>query len=181
MLVRGLASDRGAVAFLGQQCIHGANRCSQRSALITLALKGIPCWRGAGFSLTELLVVSLTGPFRLSRGIAGSISGFMPSYLLLGSYTAVIWLWLRGRMSKTIASVKMFCPSCGAHIEFASQNSGRKIARPLCQTTLTLRMPTNLKMSCSFCREYIQFPAHAKGQKIPCPHCNMEITLKEPS
>jgi predicted RNA-binding Zn-ribbon protein involved in translation (DUF1610 family) len=124
---------------------------------------------------------SLTDPLRLARGTTGIIMAFLPLFLLLGSFAAVICLWLAGRMPRTIATIKMFCSSCGAHIEFASQNLGRKIPCPLCKTTLTLRAPENLKMSCSFCKEHIQFPVHAIGQKIPCPHCGMGITLKEPA
>jgi DNA-directed RNA polymerase subunit RPC12/RpoP len=103
----------------------------------------------------------------------------MAFYLLLGSCTAVIWLWLGDRMPQMAASLKMFCPSCGGKIQFASQNLGRKIPCPLCRKTLTLRAPENLKMFCFFCKEHIEFPAHALGRKISCPHCKMDITLKE--
>jgi DNA-directed RNA polymerase subunit RPC12/RpoP len=73
----------------------------------------------------------------------------------------------------------MFCPSCGAHIQFAGQNLDRKIPCPLCRVAITLRAPGNLKMSCSFCHEHIEFPSHALGQRISCPHCKEDITLKE--
>jgi DNA-directed RNA polymerase subunit RPC12/RpoP len=87
--------------------------------------------------------------------------------------------WTGGGISQT--TQKMFCPSCGGKIKFASQDLGRKIPCPLCKTTLTLRAPENLKMACSFCKDHIEFPAHALGQKIPCPHCNMTVILKEPA
>jgi DNA-directed RNA polymerase subunit RPC12/RpoP len=120
---------------------------------------------------------SLTDPLRLAHGIMGFAIGWMPYYLLLGSYAAAIWYWRDGGISQT--TLKMFCPSCGGKIQFSIQNLGRKIPCPLCKTTLTLRAPENLKMSCSFCKDHIEFPAHALGQKIPCPHCNMTVILKE--
>ena len=124
---------------------------------------------------------SLTDPLHLSRGTTGLIIGFLPFYLLLGSYAALIWLWLEGRRAKAAKFLKMSCPSCGIHIRFADRNLGRKIPCPHCQTNITLRKPDLLKMTCFFCQGHIEFPAHAIGEKIPCPHCNMDITLKEPA
>jgi predicted RNA-binding Zn-ribbon protein involved in translation (DUF1610 family) len=124
---------------------------------------------------------SLADPLHLSRGMTGFIMAFLPVYLLLGSYAAVIWLWLKHGMGRTVELVKMSCPSCGVHIKFAGQYVGRKLHCPQCQTVITLRKPDLLKMACFFCKEHIEFPAHAIGEKIPCPHCKMDITLKEPA
>jgi hypothetical protein len=139
---------------------------------------------------------SLTDPLYLSRGVTGYLMEFIPFYLVLGSYAACGWLWFskEGRAARLIATqrriasrdaaaglLKMFCPSCGGHIKFSSQNLSQKISCPHCQNETTLRKPDLLKMSCFFCKEHIEFPVHALGQKIPCPHCKMEITLKEPA
>jgi hypothetical protein len=125
---------------------------------------------------------SLTDPLNLSRGVIGMITGFLlPLYLILGSYAAVICLWLNGRKARVAKFLKMSCPSCGIHIRFANQNIGQNIPCPHCQTAITLRKPENLKMSCFFCKEHIEFPAHALGEKLQCPHCHMDITLKEPA
>jgi len=124
---------------------------------------------------------SLTDPLHFSRGIMGIIAGFLPLYLLLGSYAAVIRLWLEGRKAKVSKFVKMSCPACGIHLRFDGRNLGQKMPCPNCQKTITLRKPDLLKMACFFCQEHIEFPPHAIGEKMPCPHCNMDITLKEPA
>lgn len=124
---------------------------------------------------------SLTDPLYLTRGVMGFIVGLLPIYLLLGSYSAMIWLWLEGRRAKAAKYFKMSCPGCGIHIRFDDRNLGQKIPCPHCQTAITLRKPENLKMSCFFCQEHIEFPAHAIGQKLKCPHCNKDIGLKEPA
>jgi len=123
----------------------------------------------------------LTDPLHLARGTMGIIVGIMPLYLLLGSYAAVIWLWLEGRRAKATKFLKMSCPACGVHLRFDDRNLGQKIPCPQCQKSITLRKPDLLKMACFFCQEHIQFPTHAIGEKIPCPHCKMDITLKEPA
>jgi len=128
---------------------------------------------------------SFTDPLHLARGTTGYITEFTPVYLLLGSYAALIWIWLESRAAQArnlaAESLKISCPSCGVHIKFAVQNLGQQIPCPHCQKTITLRKPENLKMSCFFCKEHIEFPAHALGQKISCPHCNRGITLMEPA
>jgi len=123
---------------------------------------------------------SLTDPLGLSRGVTGMVLQWIPYYLLAGSLAGLVWGWLEPRRARVAVRQKTYCPSCGAHIEFDSQDLGRKIPCPLCRATLALRAPENLKMCCSFCHEHVEFPAHALGQQFPCPHCNMEITLKEP-
>jgi hypothetical protein len=150
-------------------------------------------WMGANYILFRIglllmhchpqatCIGSLTDPLRLSRGIIGFIMEIMPFFLVLGSYTAVVWFWLKGGLPKTIESLKISCHSCGVHIEFAVQYIGRKISCPHCQAIITLRKPENLKTSCFFCKEHIEFPSHALGRKIPCPHCKMDITLTEPA
>ena len=124
---------------------------------------------------------SLTDPLHLASGTIGMMVGFVPLYLLLGSYAAVIWLWLEGRRAKAAKFLKMSCPACGVHLRFDERNLGQKIPCPHCQKTITLRKPDLLKMACFFCKEHIEFPSHAIGEKMPCPHCKMDITLKEPT
>jgi len=109
---------------------------------------------------------SLTDPLFLSRGTPGFITAFLPVYLLLGSYAAVVWLWLEGRRAKAAQFLKMSCPSCGIHIRFDDRNLGQKIPCPHCQTAINLRKPEDLKMACFFCKEHIEFPAHAIGKSI---------------
>jgi len=128
----------------------------------------------------------LTDPLHLSHGITGIIINLLPAFMLLGSFTAILWLWFGERIwgrcrKEKQESIKMSCPACGVHIRFASHSLGQKISCPQCQKNITLRKPDLLKMACFFCQEHIQFPAHAIGEKIPCPHCNMDITLKEPA
>jgi len=123
---------------------------------------------------------SLTDPLKLSRGISGWMMTLTPLYLLSGSYAAVSWLWLENRRAKAAKFIRMSCPACGVHIQFAVRNLGQKIPCPHCQKTVSLRQPELLRMSCFFCQGHIEFPAHAIGEKMPCPHCNMDITLKEP-
>jgi predicted RNA-binding Zn-ribbon protein involved in translation (DUF1610 family) len=127
---------------------------------------------------------SLTDPLRLAHGIIGMIARFLPAYIALGSYAALLWLCIiepmLGRRRQSLSeSLKMSCPSCGIHIRFKVKNLGQKIPCPQCQTNIALRRPDLLKMACFFCKEHIKFPPHAIGEKIACPHCNMDITLKE--
>jgi len=127
---------------------------------------------------------SLTDPLRLAHGTIGIISEFLPAYLALGSYSALLWLFivkpmLNRRQQLLNESLKMSCPACGIHIRFAGKNLGQKIPCPQCKTSITLRRPDLLKMACFFCHGHIKFPPHAIGEKISCPHCNMGITLKE--
>ncbi|HUZ07019.1 MAG TPA: hypothetical protein VMV89_05970 [Candidatus Paceibacterota bacterium] len=116
----------------------------------------------------------LTDMLGLSRGASGLILSTLPVYLVLGSYTALIWIWTH---SRTIEAVKMSCPACGIHIEFAGQHVGQRIHCPQCQESITLRRPANLKMTCALCGGHIEFPSHAIGQNIACPHCAKTITL----
>lgn len=138
----------------------------------------------------------LTDPLLLARGMTGYIAQLMPFYLVLGSYAAAHRLWFskEGRMVNLAAArqlvaqqdataglMKMFCPSCGGHVKFATQNTGQQIACPHCQVVIILRkMDEELKMTCVLCGGNIEFPAHALGQKIQCPHCAKNITLLKP-
>ena len=121
------------------------------------------------------LLGNLMDSLNISPLAADGLVAATSVYLLIGSGAT---FWFAGRVAKF---QRMFCPSCGGKIRFATQNLGRKIPCPLCKTTIILRAPENLKMSCSFCHDNIEFPAHAVGQKIPCPHCNMTVILKEPA
>jgi hypothetical protein len=119
---------------------------------------------------------SPTDPLHLSRGVIGSVVAVMPYYLLLGSFTATVWLWLLDRKEEYL---KMSCPSCGVHVKFVAKRLGQRAPCPHCRAAITLRRPDNLKMSCFFCRGHIEFPAHALGDKLQCPHCMKDITLQE--
>lgn len=133
---------------------------------------------------------SLTDPLHFARGLYGWITALLPIYFVLGSYTTLIWLWVRGRdaMPRVPAGrqvsptdfVKMFCPACGGHIKFANENMGQRIPCPHCQTVIVLQTQGTFKMSCVLCNGHIEFPAHAVGQKIQCPHCAKPITLLQP-
>jgi len=122
---------------------------------------------------------SFTDPLHLTDGITGLIMGFLPFYVLAGSYAAMVWFWLEGRRAKAAKFIKMSCPACGVHLRFDERNAGQKIPCPHCQASVTLRKSESLKMSCFFCHGHIDFPAHALDTKIACPHCRMDITLKE--
>jgi DNA-directed RNA polymerase subunit RPC12/RpoP len=136
---------------------------------------------------------SLTDPLHLSRGTTGVIMGFLPLYLVLGSYWVCLMFWFSkdARIARLTATqqrdtaeglLKMFCPACGGHVKFATQNTGQQITCPHCQSAITLCKPDEtLKMTCVLCSEHIEFPAHALGQKIPCPHCTKVITLLKPA
>ena len=101
--------------------------------------------------------------------------------LLLASSGAALWFGKQAAAGTAHGeALKVPCPSCGGHIEFATGDLGQKIPCPHCRATVTLRKPDLLKMACFFCQEHIEFPPHAIGTKIPCPHCKMDITLKAP-
>jgi Ca2+/Na+ antiporter len=138
---------------------------------------------------------SLTDPLRIYRGATGYALQFIPFSLALGSYAAAIALWFASasRMTQAGATqpaarrdakaglMKMVCPACGGHVQFATQNIGQQIPCPHCQKEMTLREPENLKMTCVLCGGHIEFPPHAVGQKINCPHCAKSITLLRPA
>ena len=126
-----------------------------------------------------------TDPLHISPAAARLFLNFTTCYLVLGSCAALLWQWRHPSKNPSIHQsttplLKMSCPGCGVHIEFATGALGQKIPCPHCRATVTLRKPDLLKMACFFCQEHIEFPPHAIGTKIPCPHCKMDITLKEP-
>ena len=127
---------------------------------------------------------SLTDPLRLSRGWIGVGIRLLPLCLAAGSFAAAAGFWLTQPVVSRYRAAqahwqRMFCPACGGHIKFATQNLGLVVPCPHCGTTATLRKDEQIKMSCYFCEGHIGFPAHALGQKIKCPHCSRDITLKE--
>src|SRR4051812_45153918 len=76
---------------------------------------------------------SLTDPLHVSRGWIGIITAFLPLYLAIGSYIAVVQLWLMSKAARScevIELIKMSCPTCDGHIKFAVQNLGEKISCP---------------------------------------------------
>jgi len=136
---------------------------------------------------------SLTDPLRVYRGTTGLILGFIPFGLALGTYGAAAYLLfsaqartarLAGARQHDAAAglMKMVCPACGGHVQFAALNAGQRIPCPQCQAPITLRQPdASLKMTCVLCGGRIEFPPHAVGQKIECPHCAKTITLLKPA
>lgn len=129
---------------------------------------------------------SLTDPLQLTRGLMGVIIGFIPIFLVLGTGSASVWLWLgkqaEARQREEAKSLKMSCPACGVHIRFESAHVGQQIDCPKCRAAVVLRRTGEmLKMACYFCHERIEFPPHALGDKLKCPHCSMDITLKDPA
>ena len=124
-------------------------------------------------------ISGLGNPLQLTRGTMGGMTAAVPLYLLLGSFTALVWLWAGSWLKMDGGSLKMSCSACGGHIRFSTQNVGRKITCPHCWCTVTLRKPENLKMPCPDCQGHIEFPSHALGQKTACPHCNKNIILNE--
>jgi DNA-directed RNA polymerase subunit RPC12/RpoP len=139
----------------------------------------------------------LTDPLWVCRGTTGYILECLPFGLALGSYAAAVSFWfsgdarkmrldgvrrLAGQRDAAAGLMKMFCPACGGHVKFATQNIGQQIPCPHCQAAIILRQPDeNLKMTCVLCGGHVEFPAHAIGQKIPCPHCAKSITLLRPT
>ena len=136
---------------------------------------------------------SLTDPLRVYRGTTGYILGFIPFGLALGTCGAAVYLLFsaqartarltRVRQRDAAAGLmKMVCPACGGHVQFAAVNAGQQIPCPHCQAAIALRQPdASLKMTCVLCGGHIEFPPHAVGQKIDCPHCAKTITLLRPA
>ena len=159
---------------------------------------GLMAWLGVNYAVYRIGTIAMGGHHQataigavtdrlhLIRGFTGMMAGFAPAYLLLGSGTSSVWLWLsnrsKNRQSRAEKITKMSCPSCGTHIRFDSANLGQSIPCRQCKATVILRKPDEkLKMACFFCHENIEFPAHALGEKLECPHCKMDITLKAPA
>jgi len=167
-----------AVAFI---CLFGKRAGLQIGWLAWLATNYVVFWIGLlamHCHPQATCIGGLTDPLRLYHGTTGYILEFIPFALVLASYAALIWVWTH---SRTIEAVKMSCPACGIHIEFAGQYAGQRIPCPQCQETITLRRPANLKMSCALCGGHIEFPSHALGRELQCPHCRQPILLKEPA
>jgi hypothetical protein len=130
-------------------------------------------WR----DLTGLLG-GLAQTFGISAKTANILVHALWGYLMLGSGYMIWWLAKQRKLDENL--LRMPCPGCGGHIQFANQNLGRKSTCPHCRMAITLRKPDLLKMTCFFCKQHIEFPPHAIGDKISCPHCKMDIRLKEP-
>jgi len=141
-------------------------------------------WNGC-HDLTGFLG-SFSYAFGIPAKAANMLADLVFAYLLIGSCAALFWQWRQSSKTPLLQHssppfLKLSCPSCGVHIEFATGDLGQKIPCPHCRATVTLRKPDLLKMVCFFCNGHIEFPPHAIGTKIPCPHCKMDITLKEPA
>jgi|ERR1035437_1027299 hypothetical protein len=170
-------------------CLFGKRLNLQLSWLAWLATNLLVYRLGLRWSDCNLQCTALgypTDPLHISPAAARLFLSFTTIYLVLGSYPALLWQWLHPSKDPALQhsstpSLKMSCPGCGVHIEFATENLGQKIPCPRCRASVTLRKPDLLKMACFFCKEHIEFPPHAIGQKIHCPHCRIGITLKEPA
>ena len=141
-------------------------------------------WMGAHPQGTA--IGSLTDPLHLSRGLTGIVVQILPAYLLAGSGSALVWLWLGDRATdarqREAGFSKMSCPSCGTHIKFSLVNLGQDMPCPQCRSAITLRKPDeDLKMICRLCGGHIEFPSHSLGRKTTCPHCQKSITLLKPA
>lgn len=151
------------------------------SANLAIYLGGL-YWTGV--RSPAFLFGSLGDTFGVSPKLAMGVGGLALIFLTVGSFGLLILVWLGARMGKWAIFpdqfLKIFCPACGGHIQYAARNTGQQIPCPHCNAEIALRKPENLKMSCYFCKEHIEFPSHAIGKKMPCPHCKMDITLKQP-
>src|SRR5882757_8162957 len=88
-------------------------------------------------------------PLAPLRNACGLVSLFS-AFLLIGS---IRMLWLgKGDLvavpNNQAESLKISCPCCGVHIQFATQNLGQQLSCPHCRTSITLRKPDLLKMAC---------------------------------
>lgn len=161
-------------------CLFGRRLSVKVTVILCLAWNLILYWlscrsNGVRGNFNSYLV-GLGEAFGISSGTAWLLLEVIILFLLIGSSTALLWLWWDNR-----SCLEMFCPSCGTHIKYAAINLGLRKDCPHCNAAITLRRSEEkLKMSCFFCREHIEFPAHALGRKFKCPHCNMDITLNEP-
>jgi predicted RNA-binding Zn-ribbon protein involved in translation (DUF1610 family) len=186
-------------------CLFGKNVRLQTGFLAWLSTCFVVFWLGLFWMHCHLqgtCLGSLNDPLNLSRGAIGYVMRFIPVCLLLGSYAALLHLWLakagkaedmvtqpvtinrsrdRAEPAVLVRFLKISCTACGDHIEFPTNLLGQKIPCPHCQAIITLKQPDNIKISCSSCDGHIEFPAHAIGQKIPCPHCTETIRLLNPA
>jgi len=172
-------------------CLFGKRLGLQIGWLAWLGTNYIVFWAGLVWqqcSPQGSCIGGLTDPLRLYQGTAGYLLQFMPFGLAVGSYAAAASLWFSGgarqpeaeRDAKT-GMIKMICPACGTHVQFAPSKLGQQIPCPNCRGALVLRRPDeNLKTACVLCGGHIEFPPHAIGRKIPCPHCAEKITLLDP-
>lgn len=166
---------------LGLLSFFSARRKLVLGLIAWLSLNGILYWIGLWcMDWTEPfpLVAYISETWRISTGVAGILHALALAYLLFGSVACALAF---RRAEATKDSLKMSCPACGGHIQFAVRNLGQKSPCPHCQKEVSLRKPDeSLKMSCFFCQGHIEFPSHALGTKMPCPHCHRDITLVEP-
>jgi DNA-directed RNA polymerase subunit RPC12/RpoP len=183
-------------------CLFGKNARLQAAWL---------AWLGTNFVVFQIGLVwmhvhpqttclgSLTDPLDLARGFTGEIMTFLPFYVLLGSFAALMAPWLAKQkvgqassLSKAASAacpspatpayarfLKISCTACGGHIEFPTNLFGGQIPCPHCQSVITLQKAASIKMACPACGGHLEFPDHAQGQQIPCPHCQTQITLKK--
>jgi hypothetical protein len=104
-------------------------------------------------SLTGFLA-SVTYAFGLPAKAASVLVDVAFAYLLIGSSAALLFHWLRSFTTPPLQPsitpplqscptpfLKLSCPSCGGHIEFATGDLGRKIPCPHCKMDITLKEP----------------------------------------
>ena len=167
-------------------CLFGRWEFTQLSLLAWISINLVVYVVGlfwTGVNNPGFLFASLSDTFGVSSRFAMTLGAITLAYLFCGSITLLPWLWWGARTGKWAVHpdqfLKMFCPACGGHIQYAAPDAGREIPCPHCTVATLLRKPENLKMACYFCKEHIEFPPHAIGTKMPCPHCQRGITLKE--
>ena len=81
----------------------------------------------------------LTDPLHLPRGTAGYLLEYLPVYLLLASYSAILWLMRHQPRRPIPGFFKISCQACGGHIEFPTTGLGQTIACPHCRTIVSLQ------------------------------------------
>ena len=82
----------------------------------------------------------LTDPLHLPRGGTSHLLEYLPVYLLVGSYAALVWL-MRHPPRRLVPGFFITCTACGGHIEFPASGLGQNITCPHCQTAVTLQQP----------------------------------------
>jgi prepilin-type N-terminal cleavage/methylation domain-containing protein len=86
----------------------------------------------------SLYLDSLAAAFAMTPRLTCWILSLVFLYLLIGSSTALLWLWARSRHY-----VKMACGRCGGHIEFHVRGIGQRTTCPHCAAEVTLQPPAD--------------------------------------
>ena len=79
---------------------------------------------------------SLAKAFGMTSHAAYLILGIVFLYLLAGSLTSLLWLWIGNR-----GYLKNACAHCGVYIKFSAEGVGQEITCPHCGAMVTLQNP----------------------------------------